>query len=170
MTTSHTKGPWSWGRDPSHFDAPEVVKADGAFYVGANINDARLIAAAPNMLEALKQILRNFENQNLPHTDFRVCAAQVADAAIKEAEGFEMQNRHNPGLALSEAQISYMVKRFLMWRLPANFAPDNGISFDRLGNYGTPYEYNRTPTGTNLLTATQAEAMVRHMLEGIPHG
>jgi hypothetical protein len=68
-----------------------------------------------------------------------------------------------------ESQIKHMVDRFLGWRLPHTFSPDDGISFDPVGNKGTPYEYRRQPTGTNLLDAVQAEEMVRYMLEsGVP--
>ena len=40
-----TPGEWACGRDLSHFDAPELVKADGAFYVGVKMEDAAFIAA-----------------------------------------------------------------------------------------------------------------------------
>lgn len=69
---------------------------------------------------------------------------------------------------MNDAQIKHMVDRFLNWRLPENFSPDGGISFEPLGNKGTPHEYTREPSGTNLLDAAQAEAMVRHMTEGMP--
>lgn len=73
---------------------------------------------------------------------------------------------------MTEDQIKHMVNRFLGWRLPENFQPDDGISFDPEYNV----EYNaargkpparRTPSGTNLFDATQAEAMVRHMVDGL---
>lgn len=69
---------------------------------------------------------------------------------------------------MTEAQIEHMVRRFLSYRLPDNFRPDNGVSFERYGNKGTPYQYERTPMGTNLLDADQATAMVRHMVDGLP--
>lgn len=69
---------------------------------------------------------------------------------------------------MTDEQIKHMANRFLMWKLPADFGPDNGISFDPVSCPGTPYESRREPVGTNLLTATQAEAMVRHMLDGMP--
>lgn len=69
---------------------------------------------------------------------------------------------------MTEEQIKHMVSRFLGWKLPADFSPDNGISFQPLGNAGTPHEYKRDPVGTNLLDATQADAMVRHMIAGLP--
>jgi len=66
---------------------------------------------------------------------------------------------------MNKAQIKHMVDRFLAWRLPDNFNPDNGITAVR-PNYAP--EVSWEPTGTNLLDAMQAEAMVRHMADEIP--
>lgn len=60
-------------------------------------------------------------------------------------------------------RIKHMVDRFLMWRLPPDFAPDGGVIFSHTSG-GRVNE----PIGTNLLTAVQAEAMVRFMVEGLP--
>ncbi len=68
---------------------------------------------------------------------------------------------------MDEDKIKHMVERFLAWRLPENFNPDAGIKFEPKFNVGTPYEMEHKPTGTNLLSNTQAEAMVRHMIEGL---
>lgn len=70
---------------------------------------------------------------------------------------------------MSEDQIKYMVDRFLGWRLPEDFRPDCGIVFDadaakKLNPRNGRYE----PVGTNLLSAAQADAMIRHMLDGAP--
>ena len=51
-----------------------------------------------------------------------------------------------------------MVSRFLFWQLPLDFDPDCGVSFEK------PVHPASWPVGTNLFTATQARAMVRHML------
>lgn len=69
---------------------------------------------------------------------------------------------------MNDAQISHMVNRFLGWKLPGDFSPDAGISFERNYNEGTPWPAKHEPTGTNLLSAVQAEAMVRHLIEGLP--
>lgn len=69
---------------------------------------------------------------------------------------------------MTDAQIKHMVEQFLRWGLPETFNPDGGITFERVGNKGTQYEYTREPSGTNLLDYTQAKAMVEHMLEGLP--
>jgi hypothetical protein len=68
---------------------------------------------------------------------------------------------------MTEAQIKHMVNRFLTWKLPENFNPDAGISFKPDFNENTPWPKKHQPYGTNLLDAVQAEAMVRHLLEGI---
>ena len=69
---------------------------------------------------------------------------------------------------MTDEQIKHMAERFLAWRLPENFNPDAGISFKAEYNEGTPWPGKHEPTGTNLLSYTQAEAMVRHMVEGMP--
>lgn len=69
---------------------------------------------------------------------------------------------------MTDEQIKHMVERFLSWKLPENFNPDGGVSFERFGNKGTPHQFRRESSGTNLLDATQADAMVRHMIEGMP--
>lgn len=71
-------------------------------------------------------------------------------------------------MGLTPKQIEYMVNRFLGWRLPNNFNPDGGIRFEPMGNPGTVHAYKNEPTGTNLLDAEQADAMVRYMIEGLP--
>lgn len=65
-----------------------------------------------------------------------------------------------------DAMVKHMVDRFLGWKLPEDFAPDAGISFDiEKCRYGPNVYF---PIGTNLFTATQAEAMIRHLLDGMP--
>jgi len=50
-----------------------------------------------------------------------------------------------------------IVNRFLSWPFPKDFAPDGGIGF-------TPLAHS-WPTGTNLLMAHQARAMLEHVLD-----
>lgn len=66
-----------------------------------------------------------------------------------------------------QALINEMVDRFLRWELPRDFCPDGGIEFTE------PKELyprikdandNHWPTGTNLFDATQAEIMIRYLL------
>ena len=69
---------------------------------------------------------------------------------------------------MTNEQIKYMVSRFLVWRLPENFAPDSGISFSHLSTSIRPWPMKHEPTGTNLLDATQAEEMIRYLVDGMP--
>lgn len=71
---------------------------------------------------------------------------------------------------ISDAQIKHMVDRFLGWKLPADFRPDGGVIFQRFSNGFDPNDDGQPnkPSGTNLLDATQAEAMIRHLIDGLP--
>ena len=69
---------------------------------------------------------------------------------------------------MTDEQIKHMVNRFLTWRLPDNFNPDGGISFKRHFNEYTDHPMRHKPFGTNLFDYTQAEEMVRYMVDQIP--
>ena len=58
---------------------------------------------------------------------------------------------------LKEARFKAMVDAFLCWKLPKDFYPDAGISFDRMNDYEGPH----WPIGTNLFTAEQAAQMFK---------
>lgn len=68
---------------------------------------------------------------------------------------------------MTDEQIKHMANRFLAWRLPERFNPDCGISYTK-PNHPAFQDGTMGPTGTNLFDATQAEDMVRHMIEGLP--
>jgi hypothetical protein len=68
---------------------------------------------------------------------------------------------------ITEYQIKFMVDRFLGWKLPENFNPDDGISFEPIAGKNGPAPFRRTPVGTNLFSAEQADAMVRYMIKGM---
>lgn len=75
---------------------------------------------------------------------------------------------------MTEDQIKHMVSRFLGWRLPEAFHPDAGISFEPEFNRGWNARQGKPPqrhepTGTNLFDATQTDAMVRYMVDGLPN-
>lgn len=70
-------------------------------------------------------------------------------------------------MTLNKNQIKHMVDRFLMWRLPKPWNPDNGVSYKRPSYAHAPADHD-WPVGTNLFDATQTNAMVRHMSEGLP--
>lgn len=67
---------------------------------------------------------------------------------------------------MTEDQIKHLVERFLGWRLPDTFRPDNGISFKAPEE--ERFRAAHWPSGTNLLDYDQAKAMVLHMLKGLP--
>jgi hypothetical protein len=70
---------------------------------------------------------------------------------------------------ISEERLRKMVDRFIGWKIPQSFGPDGYITFDREKAKASVY----WPTGTNLLSCTEAEEMLRYMLEQPkenPHG
>ena len=69
---------------------------------------------------------------------------------------------------MTEDQIKHMANRFLSWTLPEDFSPDCGIHFEPDFNVGTAHPMRHRPFGTNLLNYVQAEAMIRHLVDGIP--
>lgn len=63
------------------------------------------------------------------------------------------------------SDIRPLVERFLSWKLPEDFRPDNGISFKPTYNEHMPFGPQfHNPSGTNLFNYDQAEAMIRHVL------
>jgi hypothetical protein len=67
----------------------------------------------------------------------------------------------------SVPDVSAMVNRFLGWKLPQDFHPDCGISFD--GRKDDEWNKNKTwPVGANLFTAEQAKAMFEYVLAAAP--
>lgn len=70
---------------------------------------------------------------------------------------------------MTEDQIKFMVGRFLAWKLPEDFNPDGGITFKRTFNEHTAHPMKHEPSGTNLFGFSQAEAMVRHMVDALPN-
>ena len=60
-----------------------------------------------------------------------------------------------------------MVSRFLGWKLPKDFGPDAGISFNPTKPDGFE-EPGWWPIGTNLLTAPQAREMLENILQPQP--
>lgn len=90
--SNHTPGPWHYGETDNGFAiCQHTPKAD--FYFAEIIglddqskSDARLIAAAPDLLEALKALI--FAAGNLhPSDDSFWVAIKAADAAVAKAEG-----------------------------------------------------------------------------------
>lgn len=85
------------------------------------------------------------------------------------ADRWEERLKRKERNVMTEVQIKHMVDRFLMWKLPVDFNPDNGVSFSPIYNEHSPCgPQRREPVGTNLLDAQQATAMVRYMIDGLP--
>lgn len=57
--------------------------------------------------------------------------------------------------------VGLMVSRFLSWKLPKDFHPDGGMVFIPTKDRG--YDSPHWPVGTNLLTAEQAEQMLKRV-------
>lgn len=119
-------------------------------------------------LEAMKMMveaLEYYSGLHRPETDSALAAGRTA---IEAAEKVEKIGKGLQPLVNSCKETKYRrdiktaVDRFLCWKLPKDFAPDAGISFDKQHEY----ESYRWPIGTNLLTAPQAKAMFEHCLEG----
>jgi len=128
--------------------------------------------AAAQAIAAFAQSEREAAAAEARRAAIEECAQQVGSGRWMCSENCEGPQRiralASPApqeRTMNDDQIKHMVQRFLSWPLPKDFSPDGGISAKR-PNYAPEIEW--TPSGTNLLTATQAEAMVRYMLEGCP--
>jgi hypothetical protein len=87
------------------------------------------------------------------------------DRDLNKFTRYSLERDYEPEDNATEEQIKSMVNKFLSWKLPDDFNPDGGISFYKVANPGTEFEHVRTPVGTNLFTATQAEEMIRFMVQ-----
>lgn len=111
-------------------------------------------------------------DKEIPATkaELDVMTAKIEDR-IRRIEAARTLKSSERGL--TDEQVKHMANRFLGWKLPENFHPDDGISFEPEFNkewnaaQGKPPQ-RRTPTGTNLFNYTQAVEMVKHMIEGLP--
>lgn len=118
-------------------------------------------------LDFLERHSNRWDGVNGKHPQVVVTAARAALSAARPSREGEMREALEASAAY-EDQIKHMVNRFLSYPFPADINPDGGLSIRRVFNEGTPYEFKATPSGTNLLNAVQAEAMVRHMMAGLP--
>lgn len=80
----------------------------------------------------------------------RLCALSAT------ADGYVTKDHYKRRKNMEKKMIDKMVDRFLCWKLPADFAPDCGISFDS-------HNGQCEPVGTNLFTAEQAKRMFEHV-------
>jgi hypothetical protein len=97
--TKHTPGPWQWYRygksknSPVKVETAEKVVAEiiwcGHGNHATRIANARLIAAAPDLLEALRAVLRDCNLRELGHGGRMDQAIAASRAAIAKADGGE---------------------------------------------------------------------------------
>ena len=105
MSTKHTPGPWTIGRSADNTPAVCVPCPNSSGFVVAHINrlpklglvkgdvdaNARLIAAAPEMLEALLHVQRILEGSALESLysarERRLATLNIVNTAIAKAEG-----------------------------------------------------------------------------------
>jgi hypothetical protein len=85
-------------------------------------------------------------------------------AVLQTEEEFKATEQGLLAAIVKKSGIELLVNKFIAWKLPADFNPDNGISFEPKGNVGSPHEYARNPVGTNLLSADQARQMIEYLL------
>lgn len=87
MNEDHTPGPWSARIDHDWHTGSVVIEAHGSTFIVADVprsiryaHDAALIAAAPDLLDALKALVTDVENGwGDPHT------LREARCALKKA-------------------------------------------------------------------------------------
>jgi hypothetical protein len=159
---------------------------DGSIWLGYDDNGACFDVALPDMIAPLPKpsattldekiaslpkdmqdeiasgAAKLIEQERKRQTRIDRAAAIRAEAAVSALESSPPDRKDHD---MTEAQIKHMVDRFLQWRLPKDFNPDGGISYQR-PNYAP--EVDATPSGTNLLDAAQATDMVRFMVDGLP--
>ena len=87
--TQHTPGPWRVAKQGElGTQQLPILRSDGKIIAAirneGGLADARLIAAAPELLEALKTLVRRVERGNA-HTTLG-CTTEPAQAAIAKAE------------------------------------------------------------------------------------
>lgn len=84
MNTKHTPGPWKWIGNPS--GAVEIFASDGSNVRLINqVANARLIAAAPELLAALESAMGMLKGHR--ETPEREARYEFARAAIAKAKG-----------------------------------------------------------------------------------
>jgi hypothetical protein len=122
----------------------------------------------------IKQVLAAFKEQRDEIGDSDLYGEQPVTLRVSTTLG-ELRKVRSASYAASlpsapaktppAPDVARMVNRFLGWRLPKPWHPDNGISYKR-PNYGHAPADHDWPTGTNLFDAEQAKQMIEYMLEG----
>ena len=132
-----------------------------------NPHDKAVEAAAKAVKRKLMEVGRGG-----PDATYEAIAREDIPALLYALEAANKRADEAEAAGVTDDQIDHMVDRFLNWKLPENFNPDGGISFQKTTNENTPWPHKSEPVGTNLFDAQQAKAMVLHMVEGLhckPH-
>lgn len=102
MSREHTPGPWIvWPNGSSGYEMRDPTR----FVHKANYADARLIAAAPDLLEALRDLVARCDGPEGVRADgsnIETLAAHVAIA--KAAGGIDEEVRHRSGCKQSKEE------------------------------------------------------------------
>ncbi|MCA3233809.1 MAG: hypothetical protein INH06_16090, partial [Cupriavidus sp.] len=96
-------------------------------------------------------------NKSFPHMDESPDGEWVLFSDVEELFAGAANSNAATGLTVTDE----MVSRFLGWKLPQDFYPDCYVSFDRDKASAPNASW---PTGTNLLHAGQARAMLEYVL------
>lgn len=118
------------------------------------------------LIDDIQKAINRHSAENVSNTPDYVLATFLvrALAAFDNATNLRALHMEPPKHPEPSVVTDAMVSRFLSWRLPGTFWPDCYISFDR----ASADEYRSWPTGTNLLDASQARAMLEHVLGAQP--
>jgi hypothetical protein len=144
----------------------DSVSAESAARIALLQADVRTLCAALAATSEgnAKLLAENAEQkQALDAANFERTDMETLTITNEQADEMVDKLRTAFGVVTTDDLMSVMVDRFLSWQLPKDFCPDAGISFKptKPDGYGTHW----WPVGTNLFTAEQAKAMVRHMLK-----
>lgn len=125
--------------------------------------NAAILSALEAALDLVLDVLTGA--QEVEHEPTLAEASLVLLVALRR-QGFGVRAVSDP---CADDLVKHMVDRFLGWKLPSDFRPDAGIKFDANEPLSwDPRNRPHEPYGTNLFDYAQTQAMVRHMLEGLP--
>jgi len=120
---------------------PEKVNEIGKVPEFPPDTNAERVKVLNDLAAWLRRFAEDFAAGSDPGVNLRV----AADIIVAQSEDYYDATR----------VTDEMVNRFLSWKLPDDFAPDAGITFEPSRDW---------PIGTNLFTAQQARAMLEHVL------
>jgi hypothetical protein len=87
MNTEHTPGPWTVSKPSGNYIDTPAGHSVAALTYSATLADAHLIAAAPDLLAALQEVLCDLDTLREPYRNEAIC--ERVRAAIDKATGKE---------------------------------------------------------------------------------